>query len=252
MSLLREFFQIYRESIENFDEANPIESRKKTTLAVGDVFVVRTTHLPIYGVIAQKDENKIKFVYLTTFLPLTSVEAVGLKVNDLFDEVRMTHLLFETEIRVLYPFALRLGSVKDLQMLMDNSERLRKIKYGQLHREFFEMEKKRVELILKLMEEHDKIVLVPSNIVRKLEELSLSMAVAATKKKTHRVDCILICEEELGWRLYFSKDCEGKFGRIFLMDENIFEGTFRSGILLRGLKRFHRFVDQIKIQMTSP
>lgn len=250
MSLLREFFQIYRESIKNFDEANPIESRKKATLGVGDVFVVRTTHLPVYGVIVQKEGDKIRFIYLTTFLPLASVEAVGLKVNDLFDEVRMTHLSFETDSRVLDPFALRLGSVKDLQMLIDNSERLRKIKYGQLHREFFEMEKKRVELILKLIQEHDKIVLVNPNVVRKLEELSMSVAVAATEKKTHRIDCVLICEEELGWRLYFSEDCEGKFGRIFLMDEIVFEGTFRSGVLLRGLKRFPRVVDWVKVELS--
>ncbi|MEN3009175.1 hypothetical protein [Pseudothermotoga sp.] len=250
--LLREFLQMYKRSIKNFENTNLVRSCKNADLSVGDVFVVHTTHLPMYGVVIQKNQEKISFAYLTTFLPLASIEAVSLKVEDLFKEVKLTHLIFEIDLQTSNLFTKRLGKVKDFQALMDNLEKLKKIEYGNIHRKFFEHESNRVKLILKLMNEHEKIVLLSTEVIRKFREISKQVAVAATGKKTCRIGCMLVVEEELGLRLFFSDDCEGKLGQIILLDEVIFKGHLKSGLLLRGLKGPVDLIsDQMKVEIAD-
>lgn len=252
MTVLEEFLKLYERSVKNFERADPIESRVAQDLRVAQPFVVHTTHLPIYGVILDQREEKFFFVHLTTFLPLASVEALKLRVKDLFDELKLTHLTFEVEVGTLQKFATPLGELRpnDLEKLKENVERLKKLKYGRLHERFFETEKKRVETILKLMRE-EKIVHVPQSVVRKFHDLSLRLAVAASDKKTRRSGCALIVDEELGLRLYFSDDCEGKIGTIFLLGEKIYEGTLKSGLLLRGLEGSSHYVSEETLRVET-
>jgi hypothetical protein len=247
MSLLEDFMGIYKESIENLKNANPVKVSENRGLFVSDVFVIYTTHLPIYGVVIEKND-KITFAYLTTFLPLASVEALSLKTKDLFDTVKLTHLTFEADYQIIKPFAKILGKVKDIQVIKKNIDRLREINYGTLHREFFENEKRREEIILQLMKE-DKIIYVPSGILEKFKQFSQQKAVAATEKKTIRLNCAIVVCEDLGLRFFFADECENKEGKIYLLDEPIFSGRLISGILIRNLGDLVHYVSDQTVRI---
>lgn len=253
MSLLKDFMEIYKRSVKGFQDANLIRISENKELSLRDVFAVYTTHLPIYGIVTDKTKDKITFVYLTTFLPLASVEAIEVKVKDLFDTVKLTHLIFEIDCQAIKPFAKILGPVKDLQTIKENVNRLSEINYGILHRKFFEDEKRRVEIILQLMKEDEKIIYVPPEILKKFKRISRQKAVAATEKKTIRVNCAIVVCEDLGLRFFFSDDCENKEGKIYLLDELIFSGRLISGILIRNLGDLVHYVSEqtMKIEVQN-
>lgn len=253
MPLLEDFMRIYKESMRGFNKANPIKICKSVNLSVSDVFVIYTTHLPIYGVVIEETKGRIIFAYLTTFLALASVEAVEMRINNLFDTVKLTHLTFEMDIETAKPFVEKLGSVKDLQILKENLKRLGKIDYGKIHKEFFDTEKNRVEIILQLMKENDKIIYVSSGVLEKFEQFAQSRAVAATEKKTIRLNCAIAVCEDLGLRFFFADECENKKGKIYLLGELIFSGHLKSGLLIRNLGNLvHHISEQtMKIEIDN-
>ncbi|WP_041081287.1 hypothetical protein [Thermotoga profunda] len=244
MSLLKDFMKIYKKSVKDFQNTNLIRVSENKELSLRDVFAVYTTHLPIYGIVTDKTKDKITFVYLTTFLPLASVEAIEVKIKDLFDTVKLTHMTFEIDCQTIKPFAKILGPVKDLQTIKENVHRLREINYGTLHREFFEDERRRVEIILQLMREDEKIIYVPSSVLEKFKQFAQQKAVAATEKKTIRVNCAIVVCEDLGLRFFFSDECENKIGKIYLLNEPIFSGHLISGLLIRNLGDLVHYVSE--------
>lgn len=253
MSLLENFMAIYKESMKNFQNANPIKTLEGKDLFISDVFVIYTTHIPIYGIVIDKKESKITFAYLTTFLPLASVEAIELKIKDLFDTVKLTHLTFEIDLEIIKPFAKTLKPVRDLQTIMKNLNRLNEINYGKIHREFFDIEKKRVELIIQLMKEGEKVIYVPSCTLKRFRQFAQQKAVAATERKTVRVRCAIVTYEDLGLRFFFADECENKVGKIYLLDEPIFSGHLKSGLLIRNLADLIHYVSEqtVKIEINN-
>lgn len=136
-----------------------------------------------------------------------------MKTKDLFDTVKLTHLTFDANYQIIKPFTKILEQVKDIQVIKKNIDRLREINYGTLHKEFFENEKRRVEIILQMKE--DKIIYVPSGILEKFKQFSQQKAVAATEKKTIRLNCAVVICEDLGLHFFFAAECENKEDKIY-------------------------------------
>ncbi|MEJ5230390.1 MAG: hypothetical protein WHT65_10355 [Pseudothermotoga sp.] len=239
--LLKDFLTIYKKSMKGFKDADPVTVGNPTRrLSEGDLFVIYTTHLPVYGIVLKSSKNTIQFAYLTTYTALASVEAIGLKIDDLFEEVKLTHLVFETSVN---NYIVPLKPVRKIDVVRENLERLKSITYGKIHEEFFETEKQRVQLILKLISE-ENIAYVPVCSLKVLRKMSRQMAIAATQKTTVRVNGAVIVKEDLGLRFYFSDQCEGRTGKIYLFEEIIYEGILQNGLLIRHLEGFFHHINE--------
>ncbi|MGJ8455794.1 hypothetical protein ACSFC1_10890 [Pseudothermotoga sp. U03pept] len=252
MSLLERFLLLYKESIKDITSVIPNKVELESELGVGTVFVIYTNWLPFYGVILDKDEM-IKFAYLTTFLPLASLEAPILKVNDLFEETKLTHLVFEIEEPVAKRFFKALKPVKHPQQIRDTVEKLKNLHYGRIHREFFNLEEKSVRLLLQLMNEDEKIIYPPHQVIEKFRQLIQTKAVAATGMKTSRVGDLIVVQDELGMRLFFPDEYKSRSGEIYLFDELIFRGKLNDGLLIRNLPNLISYLSEgvIEIKLTD-
>lgn len=239
--LLKDFLTIYKKSMKGFKDADPVTVGNPTRrLSEGDLFVIYTTHLPVYGIVLKSSKNTIQFAYLTTYTPLTSVEAIGLKIDDLFEEVKLTHLVFEVPIN---DYLVPLKPVRKIDVVRENLERLKSITYGKIHEEFFETEKQRVQLILKLISE-ENVAYVPACSLKTLRKIAQQMAIAAIEKTTLRVNDVVLVKEELGLRLYFSDQHEGKRGKIYLFEEIVYEGILQNGLLIRHLEELFHHINE--------
>jgi|GEM_PF-4785406 len=253
MSLLGRFFLLYKESIKDLDFITPNRVELKSELCVGTVFVIHTNWLPFYGVILDKKDEMIRFAHLTTFLPLASIEAPTFKVNDLFEEAKLTHLVFEIEEPVAKRFFKALKPVKDPQQIRDTVEKLKSLHYGRIHREFFNLEEKSVRILLQLMNEEEKIIYPPQQVIQKFRQLILTKAAAATVIKTSRVGDLIFVKDELGMRLFFPDEYKNRSGEIYLFDELIFRGKLTNGLLIRNLPNLISYLSEgsIKIILTD-
>ncbi|ODN29990.1 hypothetical protein [Fervidobacterium thailandense] len=247
--ILQEQLSLYRESVKNLEQLKIFPASRSWEVCEGIVFAVDTNVFPMYGLISKvnSDERQktVDFVYLTPHILLASVEAPILRIDDdVFELVKLTHIMHTVPEKELKQVARPVKKVSDVRKVLEHVEKLSNTPYGRIHREFFDTERKFVELVTELVAEFEKIIELPPDLLNSLKSEISELGVAASFGRAVRFGKFILVNTDVGAKVYLDDRLVGKVGKIFIKGKLVFEGKLTNGMILLHLAQFLPFFEE--------
>lgn len=252
--ILRERLEQYKEMMNSLEVLEIYPANLVWNVELGSVFAIDTNILPFYGVVldvVKRDESDfVCFAYLTLNLSLASVEAPILRIKDEpFELVKLTHITGEFLKENLLKIGRPLKPILDIDEIKKYVEKLNDIQYGNIHREFFEMESKLVRMIEEYVNEYGKIIRLPQELFNELKSEFSSLALASSSNKALRFGNVIMLNSALGTKLFFEDTFANKVGRIFIKGRLIYEGKLTNGLLILNFAKFASMLSEADIRI---
>lgn len=252
--ILGERLEQYKEMMNSLEFLEIYPSNLEWNVELGNVFAIDTNILPFYGVvldIVKRDGSDfVRFAYLTLNLSLASVEAPLLRIKDEpFELVKLTHITGEVLKENLSKIGRPLKPVRDVDEIRKYVEKLSGIRYGSIHREFFEMESNFVKMIEEYVNEYSKIIKLPQELFSELKSEFSSLALASSSSKALRFGDVIVVNSAVGTKLFFGDTFANKVGKIFIKGRLIYEGKLTNGLMILNFAKFTSMLNETDIRV---
>lgn len=252
--ILGERLEQYKEMMNSLEFLEIYPSNLEWNVELGNVFAIDTNILPFYGVVldvVKRDGSDfVRFAYLTLNLSLASVEAPLLRIKDEpFELVKLTHITGEVLKENLSKISRPLKPVRDVDEIRKYVEKLSGIRYGSIHREFFEMESNFVKMIEEYVNEYSKIIKLPQELFSELKSEFSSLALASSSSKALRFGDVILVNSAVGTKLFFGDTFANKVGKIFIKGKLIYEGKLTNGLMILNFAKFTSMLNETDIRV---
>ncbi len=252
--ILGERLEQYKEMMNSLEFLEIYPSNLEWNVELGNVFAIDTNILPFYGVVldvVKRDGSDfVRFAYLTLNLSLASVEAPLLRIKDEpFELVKLTHITGEVLKENLSKISRPLKPVRDVDEIRKYVEKLSGIRYGSIHREFFEMESNFVKMIEEYVNEYSKIIKLPQELFSELNSEFSSLALASSSSKALRFGDVIVVNSAVGTKLFFGDTFANKVGKIFIKGRLIYEGKLTNGLMILNFAKFTSMLNETDIRV---
>lgn len=252
--ILGERLEQYKEMMNSLEFLEIYPSNLEWNVELGNVFAIDTNILPFYGVVldvVKRDGSDfVRFAYLTLNLSLASVEAPLLRIKDEpFELVKLTHITGEVLKENLSKISRPLKPVRDVDEIRKYVEKLSGIRYGSIHREFFEMESNFVKMIEEYVNEYSKIIKLPQELFSELKSEFSSLALASSSSKALRFGDVIVVNSAVGTKLFFGDAFANKVGKIFIKGRLIYEGKLTNGLMILNFAKFTSMLNETDIRV---
>jgi len=252
--ILGERLEQYKEMMNSLEFLEIYPSNLEWNVELGNVFAIDTNILPFYGVVldvVKRDGSDfVRFAYLTLNLSLASVEAPLLRIKDEpFELVKLTHITGEVLKENLSKISRPLKPVRDVDEIRKYVEKLSGIRYGSIHREFFEMESNFVKMIEEYVNEYSKIIKLPQELFSELKSEFSSLALASSSSKALRFGDVILVNSAVGTKLFFGDTFANKVGKIFIKGRLIYEGKLTNGLMILNFAKFTSMLNETDIRV---
>jgi len=252
--ILGERLEQYKEMMNSLEFLEIYPSNLEWNVELGNVFAIDTNILPFYGVVldvVKRDGSDfVRFAYLTLNLSLASVEAPLLRIKDEpFELVKLTHITGEVLKENLSKISRPLKPVRDVDEIRKYVEKLSGIRYGSIHREFFEMESNFVKMIEEYVNEYSKIIKLPQELFSELNSEFSSLALASSSSKALRFGDVILVNSAVGTKLFFGDTFANKVGKIFIKGRLIYEGKLTNGLMILNFAKFTSMLNETDIRV---
>lgn len=252
--ILGERLEQYKEMMNSLEFLEIYPSNLEWNVELGNVFAIDTNILPFYGVVldvVKRDGSDfVRFAYLTLNLSLASVEAPLLRIKDEpFELVKLTHITGEVLKENLSKISRPLKPVRDVDEIRKYVEKLSGIRYGSIHREFFEMESNFVKMIEEYVNEYSKIIKLPQELFSELKSEFSSLALASSSSKALRFGDVIVVNSAVGTKLFFGDTFANKVGKIFIKGKLIYEGKLTNGLMILNFAKFTSMLNETDIRV---
>lgn len=252
--ILGERLEQYKEIMNSLEFLEIYPSNLEWNVELGNVFAIDTNILPFYGVVldvVKRDGSDfVRFAYLTLNLSLASVEAPLLRIKDEpFELVKLTHITGEVLKENLSKISRPLKPVRDVDEIRKYVEKLSGIRYGSIHREFFEMESNFVKMIEEYVNEYSKIIKLPQELFSELKSEFSSLALASSSSKALRFGDVIVVNSAVGTKLFFGDTFANKVGKIFIKGRLIYEGKLTNGLMILNFAKFTSMLNETDIRV---
>lgn len=252
--ILGERLEQYKEIMNSLEFLEIYPSNLEWNVELGNVFAIDTNILPFYGVVldvVKRDGSDfVRFAYLTLNLSLASVEAPLLRIKDEpFELVKLTHITGEVLKENLSKISRPLKPVRDVDEIRKYVEKLSGIRYGSIHREFFEMESNFVKMIEEYVNEYSKIIKLPQELFSELNSEFSSLALASSSSKALRFGDVIVVNSAVGTKLFFGDTFANKVGKIFIKGRLIYEGKLTNGLMILNFAKFTSMLNETDIRV---
>lgn len=252
--ILGERLEQYKEMMNSLEFLEIYPSNLEWNVELGNVFAIDTNILPFYGVVldvVKRDGSDfVRFAYLTLNLSLASVEAPLLRIKDEpFELVKLTHITGEVLKENLSKISRPLKPVRDVDEIRKYVEKLSGIRYGSIHREFFEMESNFVKMIEEYVNEYSKIIKLPQELFSELKSEFSSLALASSSSKALRFGDVIVVNSAVGTKLFFGDTFANKVGKIFIKGRLIYEGKLTNGLMILNFAKFTSMLNETDIRV---
>ncbi|QTA38795.1 hypothetical protein JYK00_04620 [Thermosipho ferrireducens] len=245
MSFLKDEFELYKQfNLEKVEENYKFKEIKSNTLKIGDIFVIYTTHFPIYGIVAEKIGEMYECIYLTPELFLASPLAKRIELDHLVSIVAITHIRFY----VFKDFAEKHCEViknekEKLKDIIENSTKLNNEFYTGYRKKFFEIEVKKLSKLFEIFFERMEKIIIQEETKNNIVILSVSEELKSGLNKERLVaategirgyNFLAIFEGEV-LKIYPEDEFVGKQGKIVFKDEVLYEGKLPKTIIVENI-----------------
>ncbi|MDK2945834.1 MAG: hypothetical protein PWQ85_606 [Geotoga sp.] len=242
MEFLKKELEMYKKFLGNIKlDINSLKKTDGSQLNLGDIFVIYTENLPIYGIVTEKNGNLNQCLHLTPELFLASPEAIRININHIANEIALTHIVFYIFDDFAKSYCEVIGTYEDIETIKRNFEILNKELYIGPREEFFNLEIEKLfplyDLFFVKIEEEisegEKIIKI--NIPEYMRKPSKSELLAAETKGIRGNNYVgLIKEKSL--LIYPKDELIGKKGLVRYERNVIYKGVIPEILIIENIE----------------
>lgn len=241
MEFLKKELEMYKKFLGNIKlNINSIKKTDGSQLNLGDIFVIYTENLPIYGIVTEKNVNLNQCIYLTPELFLASPEAIRIVVDHIANELALTHLVFYVFDDFASSYCEVIGKYEDIEAINKNFQKLNDEIYVGPRKEFFDLEIEKLFPLYDLfflrieeeISESEKILKL--NIPENLKEKSKKELFAAETKGIRGNNYVGIIKEK-SLLIYPKDELIGKKGIVKYKDNLIYQGIISEILVIEDI-----------------